>query len=205
LSFQSHSITIPSYAGITIRHELAGEGSKRLMVLLPGAGYFVDAPLLYYLREMAWQHGDDVLSVKYGFQAAQSDYQPEYQASITQESQQAIEAALEHGGYEELSLIGKSLGTPLAAIFANHFPQAKKAILLTPIQNCHRLIQRADVLAIIGTGDSRYQEDEINATEFVRWKVYKDLNHSLEMPNDYEKSLRMLWKITKASERFLYE
>jgi pimeloyl-ACP methyl ester carboxylesterase len=204
VSFQSHSITIPSYAGIHLQQELAGEGSKRLMVLLPGLGYFVDAPLMYYLREIAWQHGDDVLSLKYGFQAAQSEYEPEHQGAITVESQQAIEAALAHGGYEELFLVGKSLGTPLAAIFANHFAQAKKAILLTPIQNSHKLIEKTDTLAIIGTGDSRYSPELVQDSLLIKWQVYEQLTHSLEMPNNYQASLRVLGEIMGVCESFLY-
>jgi triacylglycerol esterase/lipase EstA (alpha/beta hydrolase family) len=204
MSFQSHRISIPSYTGLSVQQALIGEGSKRLTVLLPGVGYFVDAPLLYYLREVAWQHDDDVLSVQYGFQVAQTDYQAEHQASITEESQNTIEEALKHGGYEELFLVGKSLGTPMAALFANHFPQAKKVILLTPIQNCHQLIQKTDTLAIIGTGDSRYSTELAQDSPLVKWQVYEGLNHSLEMPDDYQTSLQKLSEIMKACESFLY-
>ena len=202
--FNVQSIAIPSYAGVTIQNTLAGEGGKRLVVMLPGLGYMVEAPLFHYLSKIIWATGDDVLLVKYGFQVAQSDYSPLNQAEITQESQQAITEALENG-YEELVIIGKSLGTPIATLFANHFDLTRKLILLTPIQKCHKLVENTPTLAVISTQDARYEDGLAVDTNIVRWKVYEGLNHSLEAGKDVMASLQILPDIIQTCADFLRE
>lgn len=204
MPFEIHTIPVESYAGVTIQNLLAGEGSQRLVILLPGKGYTVDAPLLHYLRNIAWANGDDVLSVKYGFQVAQSDYSPMNQAEITAESQQAIELALSHG-YDDLVIIGKSLGTPMAALLANHFEQCSKLLLLTPIQKCHEMVERTPTLAVIGTADAAYNEATCVDNTLVRWKIYEGLNHSLEVPRNTIASLQVLPIIMQACSHFLYD
>ena len=203
MPFTVQPIPIESYAGVTIQNRSAGESSQRLVVMLPGLGYTVDAPLFHYLSKVIWANGDDVLLVQYGFQVAQSDYDPLKQGDITQESLQAITTALEMGNYDDLVIIGKSLGTPMAALFANHFDLTSKLILLTPIQNCHQLVEDTPTLAIIGTEDSRYADDLAIDTDILRWKVYEGLNHSLEASTDVMASLKILPDIIQTCAEFL--
>ena len=204
MTFKVQPIAIKSYAGVTIQNTLAGERGKRLAVMLPGLGYSVEAPLFHYLIKIIWATGDDVLLVKYGFQVAQTDYTPLNQADITQESQQSITKALENG-YDELIIIGKSLGTPMASIFANHFSLTSKLILLTPIHNCHQLVENTPTLAVIGTKDVRYEDGLAVDTDIVRWKVYDGLNHSLEAGKDVMASLQILPDIIQTCADFLDE
>lgn len=203
MSFENQSIPIESYAGITIQNQLLLNGSKRLNVFLPGLGYTVHHPLFHYLRKILLNNGDDVLSLQYGFQVAQRDYSMMNQADITAECRQAIETALKND-YEEIVLIGKSLGTPLASIFANEFEQTSKAILLTPIQKSHTFIERTLTLAVIGTVDSHYEESDCVDTGLIRWKVYDGLNHSLEVPSNAIASIQALPHIMGACSDFLY-
>jgi esterase/lipase len=201
-NFSVQSIEIPSYTGVTISNTLAGEGNSRLVVMLPGLGYTVDAPLMHYLRNIAWHNNFDVLSVKYGFQVAQTRYEAQYQATITQESRQAIEQALAKG-YKELILVGKSLGTPMAAVLANHFSQTTKLLLLTPIRDSHTIAPNISTLAIIGTSDPRYEEGLALDTDMLRWKVYEGLNHSLEISGDILASISIMRDMMETCENFL--
>lgn len=200
--FSIQHIGIPSYAGVTLQHSLAGTGNPRLLAMLPGLGYTVEAPLFHYLQKIAWHNDFDVLAVKYGFQVAQIRYAPQQQADITHESQKAIEAALSKG-YEELVIVGKSLGTPLAAILANHFSQTSKLLLLTPIQDSHSIAPNIPSLAIIGTTDPRYEEGLAVDTDNLRWKVYEGLNHSLEREGDMLASIYMMRDIMETCQNFL--
>jgi len=204
MPFEINAIPVESYAGVTIQNQLAGEGSQRLVVLLPGVGYTVYSPLFHYLRTIILSKGDDVLSVKYGFQVAQTDYSPMNQAEITAESQKAIEGALSRG-YDDLVIIGKSLGTPMAAVFANHFKQCSKLLLLTPIQKCHDMVERTPTLAIIGTEDKWYNETAINDSMLVNWKIYEGLNHSLEVPGNAIASIQVMQIVMQACSYFLYD
>lgn len=203
MSFENQSITIESYAGVTIQNSLITQGSKRLIVLLPGLGYTLQAPLFHYLRNILLAQGDDVLSVQYGFQVAQSDYSMMNQPDITAECRQAIEIALKNG-YEDIVFIGKSLGTPLASIFSNEFEQTSKTILLTPVQNSHSFIEKTPTLAIIGTADRVYDEALCVDTALVSWKVYDGLDHSLEVPGNMIASIQVLPHIMQACSNFLY-
>ena len=203
MSFEIHSIPVASYAGVTIQNSFITQGSKRLIVFLPGLGYTVHHPLFRSLRNIIMDNGDDLLLVQYGFQVAQSEYSLMNQADITAECRQAIELALEKG-YQEIIFIGKSLGTPLAAIFANEFEQTCKAILLTPIQNSHTIIEKTSALAIIGTADSHYDETVCVDSALVSWRVYDDLNHSLEIPDKMIASIKVLRQIMGDCTHFLY-
>ena len=203
MSFEIQSIPVQSYAGITIQNTLLRQGSKRLHVFLPGRGYTIHAPLFHYLRNIITDNGDDVLLVQYGFQIAQSNYSVMNQANITVECRQAIEDTLAKG-YDETIFIGKSLGTPLAAIFANVFEQTSKVILLTPIQNSHSIIEKTPALAIIGTEDSAYDESVCVDSELVSWKVYAGLNHSLEVPDKMIASIEVMRQIMGDCTEFLY-
>lgn len=200
--FSVQPIEIPSYADVTIQNILAGTGSSRLVVLLPGLGYTVDAPLFHYLRKIAWHNNCDTLSIKYGFQVAQSRYDPQYQGDITKESQQAIEVALKKG-YSELVIVGKSLGTPMAAILANRFSQTNKLLLLTPIRDSHTIAPNIETLAVIGTADPRYEDGLAVNTKNLRWKVYEGLDHSLEVRGDMLASIDIMRDVMGECQQFL--
>ena len=174
MSVTIQNIEVPSYAGVTIRNQLfQQEDNKRLMVLLPGRGYTVTAPLLHYCLHIGMDNGFDVLRVEYGFQIAQTDLPYENIPDIEQESALAVRKAHAMRQYEELVVVGKSLGTPIAAMIANehssHMPT--KCVLLTPIQRCHELVT-VPTLAVIGTDDAAYAPDSAVDTQLVKWKVY---------------------------------
>jgi len=197
-------IEVPSYAGVTIRNTLFQRaGNTRLMVLLPGRGYTVAAPLLHYSFNIGWNHGYDVLQVSYGFHAAQSSLNVEDMPAIHQESVQAVTQALEAGAYAELVLVGKSLGTPIAAMLANQQPTATKALLLTPIQKCYQLVKATPTLAVIGPADRVYEGGMAVDTDIVTWKVYEGLDHSLEKPGDLAASLAILADIMQTCATFI--
>ena len=203
MTFFSKMIETPSYIGKNIKHLLSGdEDHNKLMVLLPGRGYYVDAPLLHYTRKLGWSLGYDVLSLVYGFQATQQGLNSADLPGIQQECRLAIETVLA-SGYDEVVLVGKSLGTPMAALFANEIPAVTKAILLTPIQNCHKLIESTPALAVIGTADPVWEDGIAVDSAFVTWRVFADLDHSLEYLDDVAASIRVLGEIMQACKTFL--
>lgn len=200
------TFTQSSYVGININVSLiVPNNSKRdtLMVLLPGRGYTIDAPLLFYHKLLAWQLGYDTLLIEYGFHIAQADFQLGDIPKIHSETQQFVEQALASHDYENIIFVGKSLGTPIAAMLANAYDKTSKVILLTPIQRSQDIVQQAQTLAVIGTADRIYHAEMIVDTDIVTWAVYDGLDHALHKSNNLMHSLEQVQYIMARCEAFL--
>lgn len=196
------TIAVESYVGVTIKNTLLTQGSERLLVLLPGVGYLVSHTHLHLTGLLGLQLGYDVLSVPYGFQVTQAEFDLAQAANIQAESAQAVQKALQRG-YTSAVIVGKSFGTPIAALLANQLEQVQSTILLTPIQDSHKLIERATTLAIIGTADRHYHDELAQDTDIVTWRVYADLDHGLMRVNDVQGSIAVLPDIMREIENFL--
>lgn len=176
---------------------------SRLMVLLPGRGYTIDAPLMFYSRILGWHHGYDTLLVSYRFQVEKQDLTVDHLPHIHTETQQLVEAALAAGDYTEVVIVGKSMGTPIAATLATTLPHVRKLILLTPVRNSHTIANTVPTLAIIGTNDAAYHDDLIDEHAHLRWRVFDDLDHSMLKAGDLTASTQALVHIMQACEEFL--
>lgn len=205
-------ILTPENAEKRVSHLLITQesASERLMIMLPGRGYLNEHPVMYYLRMMAVERGFDVLSVTYGFQAQL--YSTEgIQGDLLDEIRQAAEPVLMKQTYRQIVIAGKSLGTPLAAVYgaevAERFPEAKIAfLLLTPVQNATAAVSQRRTLAVIGTADAAYDAEMIQADRdhaWIDWLVLEGLTHALEYPGEWKRSLSALEAITRACEHFL--
>lgn len=205
---QFSAITVESRFGVTLSNVFITQDSpsEKLLIMLPGRGYTCDHPVLYYLRRAAVQQGYDVLSVQYGFQTSGVDLNAENVAYLQHDVHQAAGQALARG-YKRVCVAGKSLGTPLAAELARSRTQeAVSLLLLTPIGGAMQGLGSIPTLAIIGTADALYNAEEVAAYQnhpTIRWKVFDDLNHSLEVPHDWEASLAVLSEVIRACADFI--
>ncbi len=198
---QRVSLEMMTPVGVRVDHLLTVQDQpEQLLILLPGRGYTCDFPVLYYLRNAAADMGYDVLSVRYSFQVA-----PQVESQVTMqqlatEVDQAIHETLKRG-YRRVCIVGKSLGTPLAAL---HADQAERLILLTPIGTAAQEVGNKPTLAIIGTADQVYHPDVTRSTGAnVRWMVLEGLDHGLEVRGDWSDSLDALRQITQACVEFI--
>jgi esterase/lipase len=204
MSVKFSTITAETPSGVTARHTFARQDeSDQLLIILPGYGYMGDYPLLYYLRRSGLQRGYDVFSVEYGFQAAHTEFDfskmPELQAEVNRTL-----GSLPARGYRRICIAGKSMGTPLAIGLAHTLSAPEiSLILLTPISGAVQMAGDIPALAIIGTADSRYNPADIQNTPTLQWRVYDDLDHSLEKPGDWQASLAVLPDIIAACADFL--
>lgn len=199
---KTHYIETPSSAGVTIHNRLLYQESDTLMVLLPGRGYLVSHTILHLMSVLGLNLGYDVLQMPYGFQVAQDDFQQEQIPLIRQECQQTLDEALERD-YQSVVVVGKSLGSLLAASLAQEFPQVQKLILLTPVMDSTSMTGTIPTLAIIGTADGAYNPAVVADSETLFWRVYEDLDHSLMIPGDVQASLKILPDIVQSCEDFL--
>lgn len=196
-----------SVAGQNIHHRYVyhiEQASDRLLVMLPGSGYTCDMPVMYYLRNVAMQQGWDTLSVTYASQAY-PDYKSE---NLIAEVQLALDQSPLGGGkYKRLCVAGKSLGAPLAVEIAlQQMTIDTSLILLTPIMDTSARVGQVPTLAIIGTADHYYYPGIAETTRDmpnVTWNVFEGLDHRLEAPQDWHKSLEMLLQIATTCAKFL--
>jgi hypothetical protein len=193
--------------GRAIRHRYifhAETRSNRLMVLLPGWGYTSDMPLMYFLREAAFQAGWDTLSITYAFQT----YPDADSGNLLDEVQMALDLpAIKDAPYKQLCTAGKSMGTPLAVELARQstIPNIS-LILLTPIRNAHLQIGAIPTLAVIGTADDFYHPELTqNPVPNLTWRVFDGLNHSLQIPSEWKQSIEVLGQIIGLCADFLQQ
>lgn len=193
---QQHPIDHPYF-------EQDSENERKLLIVLPGRGYTVERPVLHYLIRTALEGGYDVLTIRYAFQFDTIDSD----SSALEDDVIQVLQQLPDRTYARIVVAGKSLGTLLIPTVVRHFDDNKiKRILLTPINNASQYNHELSTLAIIGTADPYYNTDDI-VTDADRpnilWRVYSNLDHTLEHPTSWTKSINALKDIINDCERFL--
>lgn len=199
------TILVDSHAGVAIPNKLyqPEQRNNRLLALIPGRGYLVSHTHLHLTHMLGLQLGYDVLATEYGFQVARTDIELQHIPQLKTETEAALREALSQKSYDEVILVGKSLGTPIAAQLANDLAEVSRTILLTPISGSTEIIASTPTLAIIGTADGSYDAEKAQNTEWVRWKVYDGLAHSLLLRDNIHGSIPILADILREIETFL--
>lgn len=198
------------YKEIEIAYTLLSnnEDSNNLAILLPGAGYTVQAPLLYYSTAVFLNKSFDVLQVNYSYNDKSYDNFSidEIVEAIKHDVHIVIDKILDDKTYENFYLIGKSLGTiAMASELKRDAFKDAKAVWLTP------LLQREEVfetmlksknrsLCYIGNNDRHYNEARyeqlVNNTNIIS-KLFPNVNHSLQNERDPVNSIDVLRIIVK--------
>jgi hypothetical protein len=160
---------------------LSSKPSKTAPValILPGAGYTVQGPLLYWPVLAMTRAGWDVWSINW-----HADVQGPAPKDIGQFVEDAVSQALHEMPDAPTAVVGKSLGTYALPHFLDWEIQAA---WITPILSDARIAEAARRasdrhLFVGGTADPTWRPEEIsNAhTETI---VVEDGNHSLEVPD----------------------
>lgn len=188
--------------------------TAHLAVVLPGAGYTCQMPLLYYPTRLLLGAGADVLWVEYAYLG-----QAAFRALPDDEQERRffadVEAALRTGGaqrsYARLTLVGKSLGTLamghlLGARAAGAAGGRADAVWLTPLLRNERLRRqigehRPPSCIVIGTADPHYDPallDEVRVATGGAAVVVNGADHSLEVAGDVRRSLQALERTVRA-------
>lgn len=210
MSYETTLLEITTAEGVTIpleytRHEAEPRG---LVMILPGRGYLLEHPALYYLSRMAAEAGYDVLGVPYSFQILRSTNYPPVE-DLVRDAALALATVLPQRSYAEVVLAGKSLGTRVAVKVGAQLQDVKlRYLLLTPVMNSTDETGNHPTLAIIGTKDAVYDESQINADHdhpYRRWQVFEGLHHGLEYETGWAKSLTVMSQLIGVCESFLQE
>lgn len=181
---------------------------SKTAVYFPGIGYHCDKPLLYYSRSIARRAGyENSRNISYTYKAGNIRGNAEkmreaYEALFSQA--EAELADIVWSEYDDILFISKSIGTIIAASYAEkyHLKHARH-ILYTPLSQTYRFAPD-HAIAFIGTADPWSDTDEIirlsNACQ-IPLTVYEGCNHSLEC-SDTLKNIENLKDIMQKTSDF---
>lgn len=192
------------------------EESRHVAFLLPGMGYTSHMPLLYYPARIMLALGADVLGLEYDYNR-QEDFMAlsgeERKHWLISDVTNACHTVLRGRTYQEITLIGKSLGTRAMGDLLttdDHLTEAR-AIWLTPVLRSERLYTQIKEwgkrsLIVIGTADPHYNQarlDEIQRSTKGETLVIEGADHSLEIGGDVLRSLEAMEKVIRSIQSFL--
>ena len=199
-------ICVQSSFGHTIKNRLLAQEprAEALAVLFPGGNGTCDIPLLHYARKVALQAACDVLSIEYGYVRTEHSLSWEMHDALLQEARQAVEAC-DLPKYRRIYFISKSLGTLIAGELAEKLrPAPICSLYLTPLEGTVAHIEKSGGIVVTGDQDRLFPDASILQTiPGIDLHVFAGANHSLEVPNDYHKSLELLTRVADICHRFL--
>lgn len=173
--------------------------TDKLVIVLPGAGYTVQAPLLHFTTGVFYSKGFDVLHINYGF--SREEMSELNNKDFTRDVQRTINNAIKEKNYSDFYIVAKSIGTiALSGLLNNSSYIQAKAIWLTP------LLQREDVfnalldsehksLCIIGDKDPCFIKErfeQLKNNHNLTLSLIDGGNHALELDNDPIESIDIL-------------
>lgn len=163
---------------------MTGDAAARPLVLvLPGAGYGQQAPLLWWTRAIAEQHGAEVVAPAWTVDdAARTD--------PIAFVERAAEAALE-GRLPDL-VVAKSLGCSALPWAIRH---AVSGVWLTPVLTNQAVASAlrtapATDIAIGGSADPLWQPDAV-AGSAAQLRTVDGADHALEVRGDWRRTQRL--------------
>jgi len=188
--------------------------TDHLAIILPGMGYTSHMPVLYYPARQLLFLGADVLCLEYDYSNRPDFLQltgAERAQWLLSDVSASCKVVLSQQRYQEITLIGKSIGTLAMGylLMSDTMFEKAHAIWLTPIFHNERLrkqIQqcRQKSLFVIGTADPNY--DPVFLTEVAakgESLVIDGADHSLEIEGDLMQSLEAMKRLIEAIKKFL--
>ena len=171
---------------------------KKLALIFPGIGYTIEKPLLRESMQIAERLGYELRPILYsGFpkkvRGDRDKMRKSYELALNQAREQL--SAMELSTYSELLLIGKSIGTTVAACLAAELPAGIKVrfVLYTPLEETFAF-PLGDAVVFTGSADPWVDAENSRIPDLCRQRgipcfLTPEGNHSLET-GDEETDLR---------------
>lgn len=186
-----------------------------LAVLFPGYMYTAGMPLLYYSGLQLLEHGADVLRVEYTY-SEQPDFprlsDEDKAARLRADAKAAVNAALAVRSYQQITLVGKSIGTrAMGEVVADPRLARARCVWLTPLLKSDALLEQIEAaphagLFVSGSADSLYhpaRQAALAARPGNSSLVIANADHSLEVAGSFWASMDALQSYLRALEIFL--
>lgn len=164
-------------------------GERCLAVLLPGMGYHVDKPLFYYTKKLLEERKIPFLAVDYGPLPSGKEHVPEVIA-LVQKRLESFAAEQDWNAYDQICLVGKSVGTAAAGSLISLLRAAGSRarfseILYTPVDQTLPYLKYPEGRMIVFSGTADRMVDGEQLKNLCREKgiplfLYPGANHSLE-------------------------
>ncbi len=187
--------------------------SKKLAVIFPGIGYTADRPLLHYSRRIAADYGYEIRVMNYsGFPRKIKGDRKRMEESFEIAMQQSMEmlSDIDMTDYEDIILIGKSIGTIAAAKIASESVARDRIrlVLYTPLEETFAF-SFGKAIAFTGDDDpwvgrEKSRIPEICESRGIPCTLLPSANHSLESSNVFA-DMEALSRIMKQTEIFILE
>ena len=191
-------------------------GNGSLAVVFPGFSYSSEAPLLFYIKEILFHNTFDILSVDYSY-CSKSEFlaadEPTQAAWFQQDVSSVYEEVLRHPQYQQLTLVGKSMGT--AAMYnllrsgLKHentcFIWLTPGILHSEIARTIRDLDKPSLI-LVGTADPYYDEkdyQEIELNSKTTTERFENAGHLLEIAQDVCLSIANVKRCAATVDRFI--
>ncbi|WP_064093035.1 hypothetical protein [Rossellomorea aquimaris] len=190
------------------------ENAEGIVIMLPGMGYTVQAPLLHYSTGLFLHKGFEVLHVNYQYNSKKyRDFSiEELDEALISDSRSIIEKVLSEKSYSKIYFVAKSVGTIALSseLKRNYFNEAK-AIWLTPLIKEDGVLQAMinstqQGLCIIGSIDRHYDEERFSMLKlnpYLDLHLINGVNHSLEFDFNVVDSIGVQQEIIKVIEQFI--
>jgi len=213
------SLAIAGYRGEPVPNTFRRQQGEtaRLAILFPGMGYTCDMPLFYYAENLLTEGGADVLRVEYAYgrrpdfgQAPKSEQQRWLLADATA----SYRAGLAQRPYQDVTLIGKSLGTlAMGHLLTTEERSASgtRAVWLTPLLRQASLRDQVrrhggPSLFAIGTADPHYDPAllaDVQAATRGEVVVVEGADHGFDVPGDALASVHAVEQVVRALMDFV--
>ena len=154
----------------------------KIAILFPGIGYHCDKPLLYYSGKLAIHYGYEVVKVSY---ANLSRSIPEAFADAYAQTEKSLKK-FDWNQYEDTLFISKSIGTIIAAAYAQKHDIHCRNIYYTPLEQTFDFAPQSGI-AFHGTKDSWVETAIIEKKcqeHRMPLHIIENTNHSLELQAD---------------------
>jgi hypothetical protein len=198
-----------NYSNISSRLVEQKETSDSLAIILPGAGYTTQAPLLHFCTGLFYSKGFDVLHLNYSFNR-------EEQSALSGEGladavRHVMDDALKNKGYDHYYIVAKSIGTmALPYLLKDQSFLDAKAVWMTPLLQKEFVLNAiADGsnkgLCIIGDQDPYFTWERIERVKEnpnLSIKVVEGGDHRLELSGDPIQSIDVLRDIISDINQF---
>jgi hypothetical protein len=176
------------------------EETNSLAIVLPGAGYSTQSPLLHFTTGLFYKKGYDVLHLNYSF--SRQELSTLNEKDFAKDVQLAIEKVIMDKKYSNYYVVAKSIGTKALINLLDHpILKVAKVVWLTPLlQNeaVFNAMLNSDNrgLCIMGENDRQCfiveRFEQLKNKQNLLLKVVAGGNHNLELDNEPIKSIEIL-------------
>lgn len=201
------------------------EEKRKIAVVLPGIGYSIDRPLLYYGSKLAKQAGYQLVRVSYeGLKLEKGAFRAGIEAGVRQAEEQLrrlregipaagrFDAVRVEGGLEaadEVLFLSKSIGTAIGAALDAKYHLNAKHVLFTPLEETFDYFdydnKQPRAIAFSGTKDQWADHETVVRLAKERGiplTAIPDGNHSLEC-GIVDRDIRALEQVMQEVREFL--